>query len=69
MKEINEQLLGELRETVMKEMSAKRFCHTVAVEDMVARLCALFCPEQALKMRAAALLHDITKELSEAEQP
>lgn len=68
MKEINELMLSTLRETVMNAMSAKRFRHTAAVEDMVARLCALFCPEETMKMRAAALLHDITKELDAAEQ-
>jgi nicotinate-nucleotide adenylyltransferase len=40
----------------------------VAVEDMVARLCELFCPDQTAKLRAAALLHDITKELKAEEQ-
>ena len=68
MKEITEVMLDALRETVMHSMSQKRFCHTVAVEEMVARLCKLFCPEHALKMRAAALLHDLTKELKPTEQ-
>ncbi len=63
MKEINEQMLDALRDSVMRGMSLKRFRHTVAVEDMIVRLCALFCPEQTLRMRAAALLHDLTKEL------
>ncbi len=63
MKEISEQMLDELRETVMQGMSLKRFWHTVAVEDMIVRLCALFCPEYTQRMRAAALLHDVTKEL------
>ena len=66
--EITEQMLSELREQVMGKMSLKRFRHTAAVEDMTARLCALYCPEHTLKMRAAALLHDITKEKTPAEQ-
>ena len=65
--EIQESMLADLRERVMGLMSPKRFRHTVAVEEMVARLCALFCPEQTNTLRAAALLHDITKELSLAE--
>ena len=65
---ITEQMLDELRGQVMKVMSPKRFRHTVAVEEMVTRLCALYCPEQTLAMRAAALLHDLTKELSLSEQ-
>lgn len=60
---ITEEMLASLRERVMQMMSQKRFRHTLAVEEMVARLCVLYCPEQALCLRAAALLHDITKEL------
>ena len=66
--EINEASLDALRQELMQGMSFKSFRHTVAVEDMVARLCALFCPEKTLQMRAAALLHDMTKELSADEQ-
>ena len=51
-----------LRETVIGKMSPKRFVHTAAVEDMVMRLATLFCPEELPALRAAALLHDITKE-------
>jgi len=65
---ITEQMLDELRGQVMKVMSPKRFRHTVAVEEMVTRLCALYCPDLTMQMRAAALLHDITKELESAEQ-
>ena len=68
MREITEDALSALRESVLSNMSPKRFRHTVAVEDMVARLCALYCPEHTAKMRAAALLHDVTKELSLSEQ-
>ncbi len=66
--EITEKMLDELRERVMESMSHKRFAHTVAVEEMVARLAALFCPDQTILLRAAALLHDVTKEKSTAEQ-
>jgi len=68
MREITEDTLNVLRERVPSHMSPKRFRHTVAVEEMVARLCALYCPEHTAKMRAAALLHDITKELSLSDQ-
>ena len=63
-----EEKLNRLRETVRSALSEKRCRHTLAVEDMVARLCTLYCPEHTEKMRAAALLHDITKELSVPEQ-
>ena len=51
-----------LRETVVAQMSPKRFTHTAAVEDMVVRLATLYCPEEIPALRAAALLHDVTKE-------
>ena len=54
--------LAALRETVLREMSPKRFAHTAAVEDMVIRLATLYCPGEIPALRAAALLHDITKE-------
>ena len=54
--------LTALREAVISKMSPKRFNHTAAVEDMVTRLATLYCPEQIPTLRAAALLHDITKE-------
>lgn len=66
--EITESMLEELRGSIAGKMSPKRLRHTLAVEDMVARLCALFCPEEASKMRAAALLHDLTKELDTEAQ-
>ena len=56
-------MLDGLRSQVAERMSPKRFYHTVAVENMIARLCGLYCPEHTLRMRCAALLHDITKEI------
>ena len=38
--------LAALRESVMGEMSPKRFHHTAAVEDMVTRLATLYCPDE-----------------------
>ena len=68
MTESTEERLNRLRETVRARLSEKRCRHPLAVEDMAARLCALYCPEETEKLRAAALLHDITKELSVSEQ-
>lgn len=64
MKEITEPMLDLLREQVMGQMSPKRFRHTAAVEKMAARLAELYCPEMSARLRAAALLHDLTKEWS-----
>lgn len=66
--EITEETLSALREQVGKLLSPKRFYHTCKVEEMVAALSALYCPEMGMKLRAAALLHDITKEKSTWEQ-
>ncbi len=60
--EINETKLASLRESVVKEMSEKRANHTLEVEKMAERLAKLYCPENEMLLRAAALLHDITKE-------
>ena len=61
-------MLNTLRKQVEGSMSPKRFAHTAAVEEMVARLCALYCPEYTMQLRAAALLHDLTKELTPEAQ-
>ena len=58
----DDKAIAALRESVASKMSEKRFRHTAAVESMVARLAALYCPEEENALRAAALLHDITKE-------
>ena len=55
---ITEEQLAELREAVGKVLSPKRYDHTLEVEKMTERLCQIYCPD----IRAAALLHDITKE-------
>ena len=63
-REIAESEIQQLRQKISVCMSEKRYLHTVAVEDMAARLSDLYCPEKKSKLRAAALLHDITKEYS-----
>ena len=59
---ITEEQLAELREAVGKVLSPKRYNHTLEVEKMTEKLCELYCPDKLLDLRAAALLHDITKE-------
>lgn len=60
--------LNALREEIRQQMSPYRFAHTEGVEEMAARLARLYCPEKEEMLRAAALLHDLTKELPESEQ-
>ncbi len=64
-KEINmitETMLDTLRKSVEGRMSPKRFDHTAEVEKMAVYLGGLYAPESIPQLRAAALLHDITKE-------
>ena len=66
--QITQKLLEELRSRVARELSPYRAKHTLGVEQMTARLAALFCPEREMPLRAAALLHDITKEYTPERQ-
>ena len=59
---ITEEMLSILRENVRHGLSDQRYEHTLAVEEMVTTLAQIYCPEKILDLRAAALLHDITKE-------
>lgn len=59
---IDEAALASLRDALATQMSEKRYKHTLAVERMAIRLGELYCPEHIPHLRAAALLHDITKE-------
>lgn len=65
---ITEEMLDSLRANVSCGMSEKRFRHTAEVEKMVVRLGKLYAPEKILTLRAAALLHDVTKEYSKQMQ-
>lgn len=60
--------LVALQSAVQARLSPYRFAHTVGVVRMAACLGELFCPSEAHMLRAAALLHDITKELTPEAQ-
>lgn len=65
---ITENMLSALRSDIENKMSQKRYRHTAEVEKMAARLGELYAPEKIMTLRAAALLHDITKEYSTERQ-
>ncbi|MBR2312768.1 MAG: HD domain-containing protein [Clostridia bacterium] len=67
-KHFDEEQLSRLRARVEQAMSPYRFAHTKGVEDMAARLAALYVPEEESMLRAAAILHDVTKERNEEWQ-
>ena len=63
----SEEMLFSLRESVKNEMGEKRYFHTLEVEKMAARLGEIYAPSEISMLRAAALLHDITKERTTEE--
>lgn len=65
---ITAEMLDGLRDALAKRISPKRFRHTLGVEREIERLGQLYLPAKILPLRAAALLHDVTKELSPQEQ-
>ena len=65
---IDEAALASLRERVKPYMNERRYFHTLGVERECERLGKLLLPDKVMKLRAAALLHDITKVLSLEKQ-
>ena len=65
MADFGERALITLREQLRATVSPKRFAHTLGVEQTVCDMAALYCPEKTGMLRAAALLHDCTKEYDE----
>lgn len=64
---INNESLSLLRASVKGKLSEKRFAHVLGVEKAAAKIGEFCLPEKILQLRAAALLHDVTKELSQDE--
>lgn len=65
---MTENTIVQLRETIKSSMSKKRAFHTLAVEQMAIRLGQIYASDKINVLRAAALLHDVTKELKGDEQ-
>ncbi|MBR7033604.1 MAG: bis(5'-nucleosyl)-tetraphosphatase (symmetrical) YqeK [Clostridia bacterium] len=59
--ELTDEMISTLRERVRDYLTDKRYRHTLAVEKEAARLGGMFLPDRINSLRAAALLHDITK--------
>lgn len=62
-----ENQINELRLEMGKRLSEKRYIHTLGVEEMAVKIGIKCLPDCVDKLQAAALLHDISKEYSEAE--
>lgn len=54
--------IDALRAAIAQKLSGKRLAHTLGVEKEIARLGELYLPQDILRLRVSALLHDITKE-------
>lgn len=67
MMKYSDKQLDLLRETVKEKLSEKRYIHTLGVEKMAIIIGEKCLPNGIDLLRAAALLHDISKEYSEAE--
>ena len=60
--------LSELKDEVRGVLSEKRFDHTEGVCEEITRMGAVYLPDRIPELCAAALLHDIAKELPIEEQ-
>ena len=65
---ITETELSALSSSVAARLSEKRFAHTKGVEEEIVRMGAIYLPDRIPELRAAALLHDVAKELPLEEQ-
>lgn len=61
---INDVILNRMRDDARDRLDEKRYLHTVEVEKEAEAIGRLFLPDKVYKLRAAAILHDITKSLS-----
>lgn len=64
----SESELNTLRERVKDFVSEHRYKHILGVEEAVIYLGNILLPDRISELRAAALLHDVTKEMSIEEQ-
>lgn len=63
-----EQEINRLEESLKSRMSKWRYAHAVGVKKSAKYLGGLLLPELTSELCAAALLHDVSKELSDDEQ-
>lgn len=68
MYEFDDAALDALRESVRGRMNEERYRHTLGVEAAAIMLGELYMPDRVQSLRAAALLHDITKNETNEKQ-
>ena len=65
---ISDEILASLKKFISSSMSESRYRHTLGVLDMALFIADFCLPEKKKELSVAALLHDVTKELSWEEQ-
>ena len=65
---VTEKEIDHLRSMLSLRIGEQRFRHTLGVEETIASLGELYLPNEVLRLRVAALLHDLTKEWTAEEQ-
>lgn len=65
---ISDKDIAELEKQISERLSAQRFSHTLGVMRSAELLGSYCLPHKIDELRAAALLHDVAKELSREEQ-
>lgn len=60
----SEELFEELHSYVRDHVDDRRYAHILSVEKKACELAQIFLPEKISELRAAAILHDVTKCLS-----
>ena len=68
MMDFRSETVAAVRDAVSRRLSCARFAHTLRVEEEIASMAALLFPDRVNEARLAALLPDVTKELSVEEQ-
>ncbi|MBP5209527.1 MAG: bis(5'-nucleosyl)-tetraphosphatase (symmetrical) YqeK [Clostridia bacterium] len=58
-----------LREAVSRRLPPRRFRHVLGVEQRAVWLARRLCPSEILRLSVAALLHDVTKDVADEDQP
>lgn len=63
----SDEQLNRLRKAVGQRLSEKRYLHVLGVEEAATVLGGVLLPDSIPELRAAALLHDISKEMTNGE--
>ena len=65
---MTEERFLKLRAMLSERIGSRRFSHTLGVESAIIELGERYLPGDIPRLRIAALLHDVTKEMSPEEQ-